>query len=313
LAGSTQLFSWTPSVNPGCGTVNYWLDAGTSTSENFYYQSGNLGTATSVTAMNLPVWVINPNSPPQVYMTLWNLIGGNWIPSPAVVYNRPLAVQGFEADIGDWAPPSTTIRTASGGGNLQLAAASGGYYGEVHNIDDDYCGAGCGFGDSGYSYFGFATQPVYPGDFSQSIKMYVNANWPGALYGGPGVWIDETPGSPSGNYGGEHNFRLTPTGTSVGISADGGGTFATITTSGWYNFQMTFQKGAQPTDLVTTIMNVFDPSGHLVGTTSVVSNSPGGPLYSQDLMGPGYVWITVWPNGWAGDVLGIDDVRADLL
>ena len=76
---------------------------------------------------------------------------------------------------------------------------------------------------------------------------------------------------------------------------------------------MTFRKGANPGDLVSTNMNVFDPSGNLVGTTSVIANSPGGPLLSKDLLGPGYVWITVWPNGWAGDVLGIDDVRADLL
>jgi hypothetical protein len=224
-----------------------------------------------------------------------------------------MAFQGFETNIGDWQPDGTTFRIASGGGVLGLTAASGGYYAEVHNIDDDYCGAGCGFGDSGYSFFGYPTQPAYPGNFSQSIKMYVNANWPVALYGGPGVWIDETPGSPSGNYGAEHNFRLTPTGTAVGISADGGGSFVTITTSGWYNFQITYEKGALPTDLVTSHMNVFDSTGNLVGTTTVVSNSPGGPLLSQDLQGPGYVWITAWPDGWAGDVLGIDDVRADLL
>ena len=160
-------------------------------------------------------------------------------------------------------------------------------------------------------YFGYATQPPYPGNFSQSIKMYVNANWPVAIYGGPGVWIDESCGHPAGNYGGEHNFRLTPTGTAVGISADGQGSpFATIATSGWYNFQITYQKGALPTDLVTSVMNVFDSTGNLVGTTTVVSDSPGGPLLSQDLQGPDYVWITVWADGWAGDVLGIDDVRA---
>ncbi len=196
---------------------------------------------------------------------------------------------------------------------MHLPAASGNYYAEVHNIDNDYIPGY--YGDSGYSFFGFATPPAYPGDFSQSIKMYVFANWPVALYSGPGVWIDESPGnSNTGNYGGEHNFRLTPTGSAVGVFVDGQASpIATITKSGWYNFQMTFQKGAHPTDLVNTNMNVFDPSGTLIGTTTVVSNSPGGPLLSQDLMGPGYVWITVWPNGWANDVLAIDDVSADLL
>jgi hypothetical protein len=273
--------------------------------------------------MNLPTWVANPNSPAQVYMTLWNLIGGNWIPSPAVIYNRTLSFQGFETDTGDWNPTinsqqqpvTTTFRVASGGGVLGLQAADGNYYAEVHNLDDDF---ETGFGDSGYTLFGFATQPAYPGgDFSQSIKMYVNANWPVALYGGPGVWIDETPGSPSGNYGGEHNFRLTPTGTAVDVYIDGQPSIATIATSGWYNFQMTFQKTGYCNDTygyVTTIMTVFDSSGNVVGTpTTVCANSPGGPLNSGDLLGPGYIWITVWPDGWAGDVLGIDDARADLL
>lgn len=227
-------------------------------------------------------------------------------------FAQNLAFQGFETNIGDWTPPATTVRTPSGGGTLHLTAASGSYYAEVHNIDDDYLP---GFGDSGFSFFGFAAPPAYSGDFSQSIKMYVFANWPVAIYNGPGVWIDESPANYStGNYGGEHNFRLTPTGSAVGVFVDGQATpIVTITASGWYNFQMTFQKGVHPSDLVNTNMNVFNPSGNLIGTTTVVSNSPGGPLLSHDLMGPGYVWITVWPDGWANDVLAIDDVRADLI
>ncbi len=100
---------------------------------------------------------------------------------------------------------------------------------------------------------------------------------------------------------------------SVQIYVDGQGSpIATITTSGWYTFQMTYRKGA-PTDLVSTDMNVFDANKNLLGTTTVMSNSPGGPLLSQDLGGPGYVWITAWPDGWDNDVLAIDNVRADLL
>jgi hypothetical protein len=235
----------------------------------------------------------------------------------AAAFAQP-AFQGFETNTGDWSP--ITIRVPSGGGVLHLTAASGNYYAEVHNIDGDYSlSEGYPppylFGDSGYSYFGYATQPPYIGDFSQSIKMYIDITWPMALYGGPGVWIDESPGfDASGNYGAEHNFRLTPTGSNtVDVFVDGNPSIATIATSGWYNFQMTFQKGTHPTDLVITNMNVFDPGGHLIGTTTVLGNSPAGPQLSGDLLGPGYVWITVWPNGWAGDVLGIDDVRADLL
>lgn len=220
-----------------------------------------------------------------------------------------LAFQGFETDTGDWTP--ITTRVLSGGGVLGLTPASGNYYAELTNIHDSYS---VGYGGAEFSFFGFAVQPPYPGDFSQSISMYVFANWPVALYSGPGVWIDMSPGQPSGNFGGEHNFRLTPTGSSVGVTVDGQTTpIVTINTSGWYRFQMTYRKGAIPTDLVSTDMNVFDPSQNLVGTTTVVSNSPGGPLLSQDLAGPNYVWITVWPNGWADDVLAIDNVRADLL
>ncbi len=217
-----------------------------------------------------------------------------------------LAFQGFETNTGDWTP--ITTRVASGGGSLHLTAPSGNYYAELTNIHDSYLP---GFGGAEYSYFGFTTPQPYPGYFSQSIGMYVFANWAPAVYNGPGVWIDMSP--TQNNYGGEHNFRLTPTGSSVMVTVDGQtAPIATITTSGWYKFQMTYQKGPNPTDLVSTNMNVFSSNQNLVGTATVVSNSPGGPLYSQDLGGPGYVWIAVWPNGWANDVLAIDDVRADV-
>jgi hypothetical protein len=302
LSGNSATFTW----SAGAGATAYWMDAGSTPFGNQYYQSGNLGNVLTTTVNTLP------QNNTTVYVTLYSYLGGQWQYNQ-YTYNSSMAFQGFETNIGDWQPDGTTFRIASGGGVLGLTAASGGYYAEVHNIDNDYINGY--YGDSGYSYFGFPTQPPYPGNFSQSIKMYVNANWPVALYGGPGVWIDEAPGNPDpNNYGAEHNFRLTPTGTAVGISVDGQPSpIVTITTSGWYNFQITYEKGALPTDLVTSHMNVFDSTGNLVGTTTVLSNSPGGPLLSQDLQGPGYVWITVWPNGWAGDVLGIDDVRADLL
>ncbi|HEV3333477.1 MAG TPA: hypothetical protein VG096_20980 [Bryobacteraceae bacterium] len=224
-----------------------------------------------------------------------------------------LAFQGFEVNTGDWTP--ITTRVPSGGGILGVPAASGNWYGQITNVYDTYSP---GYGGAEFSLFGFATQPPYTGDFSQSISLYVFANWPTAIFNGPGIWIDMSPGQPAGNFGGEHNFRLTPTGSSVEIRVDGQASpIVTITTTGWYKFQMTYRKGANPTDLVSTDMNVFTNGGTLLGTTQVVSNSPGGPLLSQDLAGPNYVWMTVWPDGWpaagANDVLAIDDVRADLL
>jgi hypothetical protein len=73
LSGSSQLFSWRASASPNCGTVDYWVDAGTAATENYYYQSGNLGTATSTTVSNLPT------DGSTVVITLWSLVDGSWL------------------------------------------------------------------------------------------------------------------------------------------------------------------------------------------------------------------------------------------
>ena len=90
LGAYTQLFNWTAATGPGCAGVvtAYWLDAGTTANENFYYQSGNLGDVTSGTAYNIPPLANDGNPPPnwEVEMTLWNLIGGVWVASPEVGY-----------------------------------------------------------------------------------------------------------------------------------------------------------------------------------------------------------------------------------
>jgi hypothetical protein len=305
LGGTSATFTW----SAGNGATNYWLDVGSFQGGHDYYQSGPLGNVLTTTVNTLPA-----NST-TIYITLWTYAGGQWLYNQ-YTYFSTLAFQGFEVDTGDWLltinSQPVIARVPSGGGELGLPSASGNYHAEVYNADNDYLNGY--YGDSSYSFFGYVNPPPYPGPFADSISMYVNANWSLALYGGPGVWIDETPTSPDGNYGAEHNFRLTPTGSSVNIFVDGQGSpIANITMSGWYVFQMTYTKGSQPTDLVSTNMNVFDSNNNLLGTTTVLSNSPGGPLYSQDLGGPGYVWITAWPNGWDNDVLAIDNVRADLL
>jgi Pro-kumamolisin, activation domain len=90
LTAYSDTFGWTVSSIPGCSGVvtNYWLDAGTTTSENFFYQSGPLGLVLSGTANNLPPGYGGGQPPPnnQVQMTLWNLIGGTWVASPEVGY-----------------------------------------------------------------------------------------------------------------------------------------------------------------------------------------------------------------------------------
>ena len=91
LTAYSDTFGWTVSPNPSCaGSVtNYWLDAGTTASENFFYQSGPLGLVTTwTTGNNLPPGYGGGQLPPnnQVQMTLWNLIGGTWVASSEVGY-----------------------------------------------------------------------------------------------------------------------------------------------------------------------------------------------------------------------------------
>jgi hypothetical protein len=91
LTAYSDTFGWTASTNPACAgaVTNYWLDAGTTLSENFYYQSGPIGLVTSwTTGNNLPPGYGGGQPPPnnQVQMTLWNLIGGTWVASPEVGY-----------------------------------------------------------------------------------------------------------------------------------------------------------------------------------------------------------------------------------
>lgn len=229
-------------------------------------------------------------------------------PPPEVV------LQGFEVDTGDWESAAGIARVASGAGALELTASSGGYYAELQNEVGGYTD-GVGFGDGGYSFFG-GKGTTYEGDFFQSIDVYVDANW--AAPDAPSVpafWIDMTPHHEDpDNYGAEHNFRLTATGTEVGVRVDGqADPIATISASGWYTFRMTFEKGAAADDPVVTNASVLDSDGEVLGETTVTATSPGGPFESQDLRGNGYVWITVWQNGFAGDVLAIDNLKTGLL
>jgi hypothetical protein len=213
---------------------------------------------------------------------------------------------------GDWTDnnsgnPVSVNPVATGG-------PDGGAYTQISNVDDEYQ---TGYGAGPYSVFGAGINTTQP--FYQSVDVYINASWavPNPSYA-QSFWIDMAPNSSDSDtfYGAEHNFRLTASGTSVGVSVDGQATpISTITTSGWYDFQMAYSPDPIGTNPELTSMNIFsvDGSGNpsaLVGTTNVVADSVGGPTQSQNVTGSGYVWFTVWTDGTADDTLNVADVEA---
>jgi len=237
-----------------------------------------------------------------------------------------LFYQGFETNTSGWIAESggdangAIARTASGGGSLGLTAATGSYYGEVHNGTNAYQP---GYGTGGFSFLnGDGTTPTpYPGSsFSQSISVYINTTTPAAPVAGvPAFWIDMSPSliAPDGvgcdpaACSDEHNFQLSYTGSAVTVGVDGGPSVLTINSSGWYTFETTYQKGPTSSSLVENNLDIFDSTGTLLSSTPALGNSDGSTLESSNLAGPGYIWLPVWQDGFSNDLLGIDNVRAD--
>ena len=69
LPGANVTFDWAA----GSQATAYWLDVGSTVGGNNYYQSGNLGNVLTTTVYGLPT------NGSQVYVTLWSLIGGQWL------------------------------------------------------------------------------------------------------------------------------------------------------------------------------------------------------------------------------------------
>ena len=69
LQGSTVMFTW----NLGTGATNYWIDAGSTAGGSQYFQSGPLGNVNQATVSNLPT------DGSMVFITLWSLVGGQWL------------------------------------------------------------------------------------------------------------------------------------------------------------------------------------------------------------------------------------------
>ena len=69
LDGATQPFAW---QDNGISVSHYWLDAGSSIGANDYFQSGDMGTSTSVIAMGLPSDGVS-----IIHVRLWYQITGS--------------------------------------------------------------------------------------------------------------------------------------------------------------------------------------------------------------------------------------------
>ena len=251
-----------------------------------------------------------------------------WIAS-AVTHATVLYSDGFEpGDPGtrDFYDSTTDTQGAditivpSGGGTLHLTPASGNYYAEITNVPDTYQ---AGYGESvstdyGYQYNGgtfspsiYGSYPNGPGiasnAFYESTAYYIDTTWAAASPDNNyvGFWIDTEPYNDP-NYLDETNFRIVDTGNGqIGVNMVGlnGSGSATITTSGWYTFKTTFENDGSGN--VLSNMSVSDSLGNVIGSFAADSSLP-----YADLSGTNYGdWTTVWQDGFANNVLGIDNVE----
>ncbi len=69
LTGSSVTFNW----SAGAGATAYWIDAGTAPGSGQYFSSGNIGNVLTDTVSNMPT------NGSTVYITLFSLVGGNWL------------------------------------------------------------------------------------------------------------------------------------------------------------------------------------------------------------------------------------------
>jgi len=193
-------------------------------------------------------------------------------------------------------------RVPSGGGVLGYTAASGNYYAEINNVPGVYDASGSRGISVTTNFGGLITNHV--GDFSESLDLYVDLTRWLPVTGGSDLVIATAVGG--GESAGDFaNFVFTvPTPGAVNISTLGlSPVFATIIESGWYRFSVSYTQGFLYTE---DDLSVFNAQGALVGTTHTAGQNP---IDATALLGNGPLVIGAWQNGFAGNVLAIDNVQ----
>ncbi|HTV48358.1 MAG TPA: PEP-CTERM sorting domain-containing protein [Phycisphaerae bacterium] len=212
-------------------------------------------------------------------------------------------------------------------GTNGIPAASGNYYAQVNNVNNDYFdpegNPTPGIGQAVYTAFNSSgnadENPAPNGFFTESTAVYVNLTpstygyWaPPTTPGTPAFWIDSSPAGDAsdGAYAGyadyrdEVNFQISvPTAGTVNVNSNfNPTTFATINSTGWYTFLMTFNSSGGP--YVQNVLSVLNSNGNLLGSATNLSTMPSG-----DMGGTAYGdWFTLWQNNFAGDTIAIDNV-----
>ena len=228
--------------------------------------------------------------------------------------------QGFENNTNGWSFGThytgsgsygiTRYKSGSASPVGTISAASGSYYAVVNNATNNYSNGGyapTGYGDAGFANFGGSS---YPGTFTQSISIYVDAStWTTPANASTAAfWIDESPSSPTGqpnfNMEGDFAFFVPSANSGIEVAANNSlnNLIATITGSGWYTFAETFsQQASGPPE---STFNVYNSSGTQLGSYTQSWTGQN----NSDLGGPNYLWLTVWQNGFANNSLAIDNV-----
>ena len=130
LSGSSVTFDWTA----GTGASAYWLTVGSTAGGDDYYSSGNLGNVLTAIVNGLPT------NGSTLYVTLYSLIGGAWVPN-AYTYT---ALSGAEGGVITTPTPGSTLSGSSMTFGWTAGAGASAYWLVVGSTagGDDYYSSG---------------------------------------------------------------------------------------------------------------------------------------------------------------------------